>query len=51
MEIFLFVLLSVFAVFGLQMIISDDLLLLLLGGGVFGLLLYIAIKINSKQSR
>jgi hypothetical protein len=44
----LYVLLSVIVVFGLEVFISNDNLLLFLGGGIFGLLLFIANQISKK---
>jgi hypothetical protein len=44
----LYVLLSVIVVFGLEVYISNENLLLFLGGGIFGLLLFIATQISKK---
>jgi hypothetical protein len=47
-RLLLYVLLSVIVVFGLEVYISNENLLLLLGGGIFGLLIYIASQIRKK---
>jgi hypothetical protein len=47
-RLLLYVLLSVIVVFGLEVYIGNDNLLLLLGGGIFGLLLFIATQISKK---
>jgi hypothetical protein len=49
--LFLYVLISVIVVFGLEMAINDDDLLLLLGGCLVGILLYIATNITKNQSK
>ncbi|WP_163103518.1 hypothetical protein [Peribacillus alkalitolerans] len=49
-QLIIFVLLSVFVVFGLEKVISDKTLLLLLGGINMGLLLFIAINVREKKS-
>lgn len=49
MQVFLFVMLGMIVAYGL-MATLDEFGLVLLGGGAFGLLLYIAININQKKS-
>jgi hypothetical protein len=47
-KLLLYVLLTVIVVLGLEVYISNDNLLLLLGGGIFGILIYIATQISKK---
>jgi hypothetical protein len=48
-SLFLYVLISVIVVFGLEMAIDDDDLLLLLIGCIVGILLYIATTMNQSK--
>jgi hypothetical protein len=49
-SLFLYIFLSMIAVFILEMVLHDNDLYLLLNGGSFGLLLYIALNIGKRKS-